>query len=540
MSTTRDRLTTLTFGAAMVAAAALAGAVSTKSIGPPLLGLIVGVLALSALLRRFGVGCAIGLLVLGCIDALPGPNLELLGLGGSVKGTDVFVAGLVAVTLWVNGRNRFATLRRGRWGPMLAGWSIVFVVLWVAIVLRTWVDSDTPIIHGALYVRDFAFFALLVPLLCGALRTRRIRHAALVTLAIGTAVAGLAQSAEVLGHVPAGILVHVLVNKQNYGLQRLYTSAVDLPAAGLPLGLGACLIGRNAALRIGGAILAAICLLAVIAGLTRAIYLGETIGLAVALAAWLSRTGSTGRSARRRLVTGVAVVAVAVVAVIVISPPSTRSTAISGVSQRFQSLVTDLNGQASQDASIQTRQFEYSYSEQLLRGKWVLGLGDLPQKYHYVPGMFAGSIRNSDIGVFNVVITMGLLGAIVYLFPLLVVTAGLLRASIRPGASGPGRRGPSAARGEREWILFGTLAWCVAAIAVSPTLLWLFDPAQAICSAFVIGLAGAALVGPWPEEVARERPTGPPPLRLHGRPRIRILGRGPAPRFAPVDRASRL
>ena len=69
---------------------------------------------------RFGIGCVIALLTLGCLDALPGPNLEIFHVVATITGQDVVVAGLVALLVVENWREQFSSLRRTAWGRTLA------------------------------------------------------------------------------------------------------------------------------------------------------------------------------------------------------------------------------------------------------------------------------------------------------------------------------------------------------------------------------------------------------------------------------------
>jgi hypothetical protein len=367
-------------------------------------------------------------------------------------------------------------------GRSLALWSSVFLAYWSFTTARTWVSSTVPLIHAALFARDFAYFALLLPLLFGVLRRPTVRAAALVTLAAGASVAALAQSAVVISHASLSVIVHTYVVQQTEGLTRLTTSAIDLPAAALPLGLGLCLLGKGRVRRLVGAGVAVVSLIAVLVGLTRAIYLGEIIGLGVATGVWLGHSDGVAASARRRLAYVLAVGAIVVGFVTLYSPPSATSTAVTGVSHRVVSLVTDLSANATLDASVRARQTEYARLEQLLVGHWTFGLGFLEANYHYVPGLPNGSIRSPDVGVFNILETMGLVGAVLYALPLLGILIAMCRWPFTRRASP-----------DTNWVAFGVLAWCIAAIVTAPTLLWFFDRSQVVSSATMLAL-GVAII----------------------------------------------
>ena len=49
---------------------------------------------------------------------------------------------------------------------------------------------------------------------------------------------------------------------------------------------------------------------------------------------------------------------------------------------------------------------------QVLGARWPVGLGFLDPTVHYVPELPNGAIRNADVGIFNVLMTMGAMGAV--------------------------------------------------------------------------------------------------------------------------------
>lgn len=468
---------------AALMAAALAGAAATTSRGPLALAMIAAAICVAALLSRFGLGFAIALLALGSLDALPGPNLETFHVGGTITGQDVVVAGLVALLVVENWREQFWSLRRTAWGKTLACWALVFLVWWGATVLRTWVSSPVPLVHAVWWSRDFAYFALLLPLLYGPLRRARVRSTALVTLAAGAAVAAVAQSAVVVTHLHLSFIVHTSQLGQTSGLTRLYTSASDLPFAALPMALGLVLFGRTRRTRAVGAVLASISSVAVLIGLTRAIYFGETAGVAGALLLWLLRSDARARFGRRQLAKVGGVVGVVVVLFVAYAPASASNSPINGVSARVGSLIADVSGNSSVDASVRTRESEIADMEYVLGSHWVLGLGFLDPTYDYVAGVSAGSIRNPDVGVLSAVETMGVIGTAIYAFPLLAVIGVLVWLRLM-------QRRPS----DADWLTFGVLAWAVAALVSSVTLVVFFSAAQVPGAAMMLALGAAVAV----------------------------------------------
>src|SRR5438477_12108578 len=54
----------------------------------------------------------------------------------------------------------------------------------------------------------------------------------------------------------------------------------------------------------------------------------------------------------------------------------------------------------------------------LLGASWPIGLGFLHSGAHYVAGLPEGSIRNTDTGVFNALMAMGVVGTLLIYAPL--------------------------------------------------------------------------------------------------------------------------
>lgn len=479
-------LTTRTSGAGYLVAAclvaALAGALATTSIAPSALVVLVGVTCVAVLLARLGLGFAIALLTLGCLDALPGPNLETLHVAATITGQDVLVATLVALLIRENARERFWSLRHDRFGRAFAYWSLAFLVWWGATVVRTWVTSPVPLLHAVWWSRDFAYFALLLPLLFGPLRRPTVRNTALATLAIGAVAAAVSQSAVVITHSSLSFIVHTTQTLETNGLTRLYTAASDIPFAMLPLALGLILFGRTPLRRSGGAVLAVLSLVAVLIGLTRAIYFGEAVGIAVALLLWLVRSDARARLGRRQLIKITGVAAAVSLLFVIYAPASASNSALNGVSQRVVSLVTDIGGNSLADQDVRVRETEVADMEHVLGSHWLAGLGFLDPSYDYVAGVPGGSIRNPDVGVLSAIETLGLIGTAIYAFPLLAVIGALVAQRLR-------QRHVS----DTDWLTFGVLAWAIAALISSITLGIFFSPSQVPGAAIMLALgAGVA------------------------------------------------
>src|SRR5579871_3584134 len=146
------------------------------------------------LVERFGPGLVVGLLALGGLNALPGPNLQTTHVALSFTAQDACVIALVAVLALLSpgrpgSRPRASAIER----PMVL-WAGVFLTLWLVTVGRTVIGSPVPL-HRALYwCMDFAAFAALIPLFARAFRDEGVLRVFIVTFAIGAVISALAQS----------------------------------------------------------------------------------------------------------------------------------------------------------------------------------------------------------------------------------------------------------------------------------------------------------------------------------------------------------
>jgi len=454
------------------------------------LGLALAV-TLIVLLHRFGTGVAVGLLLLGGLDALPGPNLETTRIVLSLTAQELDVLVLIVVlALW---RPDGAHRRQGR--SRLEGWLWLwtgsFLALWLATVVRTTLSSPVPLYRAASWCMDFAFFAILLPLFARALRDARLRRVFFFTCVAGLLVSAPAGAIVVVTHTPLPLLVHTTLVASNGSLTRLYTGATDLPFAGLPLALGAALFSTTARVRILGAVVAIVCAVAVALALTRARYIGIAVGVSSASLLWLCLSDRAAKLARLRLGRAAAAILITVAALLIYHPPVVGSSALNTVAQRATSALAVTTGQGS-TATVNVRLVDVRELTQYLGGRWLFGLGFLDPSSDFIVGVPQGSIRNGDVGYFNIIMTMGIVGLALYCAPLvlLVIALGWRRLQ-RIGA------------GELEWLAFGGFAWIVATLISSATLVILFSTTGVVAAAAVAALAVVAIAGSGDERPPR-------------------------------------
>jgi hypothetical protein len=422
--------------------------------------------------RSFGVGA--GILVLAALNGLPFVDLEQYAHSGSFRISDVAIASLIGALALRNPAS-FANPRLQGWVRVGRWWGFSLSAWWLVTVLRSNFFDGIPLLKAALYGRDFLYFALLVPLLLGGLRGRREIWQLLGTLLAATVLFALAHLALVVtGAHQASWFVHQTLSNDVGGVTRVYALMGDVVAAAVPCGIALALMARSPRLRIGGAALTVLTSLSVLLQFARATYFGLFFGLLCASAIWLARSTS-GTVARRLAIVFAALALVGGIGFASASGSgSTSPTAVSAnqlptggriptpaiVLSRFSSGVTDLSSKSG------TVGYRFQLDRQMLHllgHHWAIGLGFWHPAAKYVPNLPDGSIRNSDTGVMNSLMTMGVVGTVlIYLAPLSVLLAIFRRPRGTPWAP-------------NEWFFFGMFTWIIALLVGSISLVTLFS-----------------------------------------------------------------
>jgi hypothetical protein len=223
--------------------------------------------------------------------------------------------------------------------------------------------------------------------------------------------------------------------------------------------------------------------------LTRAAYFGAAVGFVLAGAIWWFRRGPIRGIARKRLI------AVPLIAALVLALGATVSSTerhvFSTVGTRALTGLSDVN------SSSGTVGYRVSLSRQMLQllgQKWPIGLGFIHPAAHPYPNLPGGSIRNSDVGVLNVLMTMGAVGAILLYLPALLVLRALTRAGSAPEAVGD------------EWLRLGATIWIIGTIASSITLVDFFSLGGLEVTAFMLAVATSVVASRASPEPAATSP----------------------------------
>jgi hypothetical protein len=475
----------LVAGLAWLTTAVLAALVVTTAKPVVLIAAGAVLLVVARFAKRYGSGVLIGVLLLGGVNALPGPDLSA-SLRNSITWQDAVVGALILVLIRENLRAPGNVLRDTPAGRALVIWCYVFSAWYGYTVLHTWLTTPVPLIHTLTFSRQYIYMTVLLPLLITPLGNPTTRRAVLLVVACGAIVSCFAQVAVVAAGIRLPFLLHISYQAQSttLGLTRILGVAADLPFGLLPFGCALLLYGQRGRTRVAGGISAALAVAAIALGLTRAMYLGAAAGLVTAAVLTLLTPGARGVIGRTRLLTTACAIAAATAILPAYLPATTAGSPLAAVERRADSLVSYLaHGQT--DSSIQERDIETSSISYAIRGHWLSGLGELDPTYDYVAtgGVPSGDIDNVDVTLLGNIALIGIVGVTLFSLPAICCFIWLLydwfKSSRRPTPD--------------DAIRFGGVAWCVAAVAVTPTLGLTMSASEVVGSAFVFALLLSSL-----------------------------------------------
>jgi O-Antigen ligase len=410
----------------------------------------------AALVRARAFGVLLGLALLVDLNGLPGVNVNPGGMN-IARLQDASAVVLLASVAYVVASGKVP--RRTPLQRSLYLCSGVFAGWWLITWAKTGVLDGVPPSLGAKFARDFLYFALTLPLLCDVFVTYpRLRRQVLWTAGAGAFIYAVAQIAQSGGHVSLNFILHPELTALQQGTTRVYSSMNSLVRAGFALSCGALILGSSRRLRRRGIVGALVFGTAMMLQLTRAAYLGAAVGFALAGAIWWFRRGPIRGIARKRLI--VVPLLAAVVLALGAAVSSSERHVFSTVATRALTGLSDVNNTSG------TVGYRVSLSKQMLHllgQDWPIGLGFIHPSAHPYPNLPEGSIRNSDLGVLNILMTMGAVGAILLYLPVLLVLRGLTRAAPAPEAI------------RDEWLRLGATIWAIGTIASSITLVDLFS-----------------------------------------------------------------
>lgn len=444
--------------AALVGAVLGPGALRPLTVLVPVAGAAAAVLAV-VLSIRVGYAALIVLLIGASIDALPGPTV-----GGL---TNPAMFGLAAVLAWAGRRNL------PRLPPWLV-WSSVALFVWVVIGMMRAYQLGAPLRPTLRLGLDFALFAILLPLFVAAFQDRVIRSRAIAGLVALAAWVALVNIAASLGFIPpsGGFLAHAYNSYEAGGITRLYTLNREVVTASIPFALGAVLFAKTARQRTVSLGLLLLLLAEALLALGRVKYVGLTIMAVVMMALWARR-----RSALRA--TGLVFALVA--AVWTAANVGPLQTTVSDLGQRINSIFASTSERQAYEGT-DTARYRAIYAAQI-RGattptEWIVGRGFLPSPWYYFAPDANRTLRNSDLGFYNAVNTMGIVGLLLLIAPVVGIGAACWKRRRHAGSD--------------TWLLFGSMGFALYAIVVSQTLVVLFSAPGLTVAACALALGFAA------------------------------------------------
>jgi hypothetical protein len=474
---------TLSIALTAVIGSAALGAFAASEPSTKTIELLLALIVVALLWWRFGLGVWLAVLVLGSVDALPGPQLETIETPVlHLFLSDTLIVILILTLLIDNARNGFRYIADNPIKRVLCIWGGVLLLLWGITVARSYIWSEIPLNHAMDFGRDFAFFAMLLPLFAATFTQRRVLQVSLVALAIGAGIAELAEIISIVTHHTLTFLVHASETNELSGLTRLYVNAQYLAVLAGMFGIGLLLLAKERGLRLLGGILALLSITSVVLELTRAQYIGMTAGLAAALFVWLVFSRTSAQLARVRFFRAIILAGALVALTVLVHPPQINNTVVSGLEHRVSSVFTSLSSTNAGESTVAYREIEAAQLEQVLGSHWLFGLGFLDPRNHYVLGLRLGSIRNGDVGVLNAVMTMGVVGAILIYFPVFLILAALVKRAVI-GHDVP----------QQSWVGFGISAWCVSVLVSSLTLVSLFSSSGLCIAALALGIGTTSM-----------------------------------------------
>jgi hypothetical protein len=455
---------TLILGATSIGYLIAIGHVSVAA--APLIAAVLLVLAVRA------PGPFVALMLLVIMNGLPG--VDLSGRLGPTRIQDYAVIALIVV---LHARGREAVNSYGARLVRLARlWAACLVAWWILTVARSVLISGIPILKAALFGREFLYFAILLPVALRARIPRQSLKAGAVLLCGGIIAYTVGQVTISLSGAQLPWLVHPYLSLEVGGLTRVYSPLGDVVSVSLLFVFARLLSkeGRHNRIVLSG--LTALFALAVVLELTRANYFAMLIALVVAVIVYTMRRGALTAVTFRIAMSVLAVMLVTLLIGGLRSGVNTRIT--SAVSSRLEAGV--------QNVSNTTGTFGYRYQLDekmlaILGPDWPVGLGFLHPEVHYVAGLPNGSIRNSDTGVFNALMTMGVVGALLLYVPLVFAFMELVRLNGRSGGL---------SRERQMWLVYGGTAWVTWVVAGSATLVVLFSVTGLVLTALVLAALG--------------------------------------------------
>jgi hypothetical protein len=424
---------------------------------------LVGVLVLAFSQR----GALVGLLTVAAMNGLPFIDTSQV-VSSKLTVADVAIISLLFISV------AWGLLDRAEGGSSstdkaLTRAGLLLLIWWLFTLGRSITTEHVALMHAAAFGRDFLYFALLLLVLPKVQLTSRDVAVLISILVAAACLYALGQIATATGLGQAGSLIHYQYTASQSGLTRLYSNMTDLVMASLAAALLACLLApRRSKIRSVAIPIAALLTVSVVVQLTRARWVGLVLGFLV-VGVWVAARSDVRVSAllRKRLALAAGAIGIAVAAALLLVPDLLSG---GGLAQRLLSTVSDLQAGS---GTVAVREAATKAATGYLGHKWPIGLGLVPPSSHYYAGLPEGSLRDTDLGVLGAVMTMGVTGAVLIYYPVVITLSRCLRTS----------RGPLA---RFYWLQYGGAVWAAATLISSFTLVTLFSASGLTLTAVIL------------------------------------------------------
>jgi hypothetical protein len=399
--------------------------------------------------------------VLGAENGLPFIDTAQHYLFGYALSNYMVVALILLLAIRISG----SEVKPGMRGLALV--SFMFTIWWV---ITLWRSGGEPLSAAEAFGRNFLLFALLAALFPLGVPDVSERKEMLVTFLGGALLYSVGEVAITVSGQPLSWLVHpVAIRASDIALQRVYAFMSDSAVLLFCLAMGAALLAPTRRLRQWGSVAGLISLAAVILQQTRAVYLTLPIALLMVIIWW----GVFARSAAGRLVGRTVAVIVGfatIVAALAIAAPSVLTNYAGEPFSRLSGVFVQLS---SNSGNLSYR-FRVAHDLlALLNGKpvkWMTGLGFLDPTYHYFVGLPLGTIKNSDLGLVDGIMLVGLIGVILTYLVVLIPLRQMVSQARTPEMPEP-----------NAWLIFGLMVWLVQVLLGSYSLATLWEqPGQVL------------------------------------------------------------
>ncbi len=437
--------------------------------------------AISAVPQRYRSGALIAVATIAAVNGLPGPDLTRHIVTNGFYEQDFAVLLLIVLLAWEIYTYRLWGFFSSGLGRALLLFALLNLAWWMFTLYRTSWIFGIHVNHAANFGRSFLYMIILTPLFAAGMQRRQTRSAMFVVAGAWSLVISSASVIDAVHQSSfATNLLHVIKVRQTGSLTRLYIDAEDLLLVTLVFSVAFLFGAAGRRQRRFAGLVAAFAAVAIGVLQTRAAYIGCIGGILVSALVYLSGGGS--RAQLKRLAAVFVTLGLVIGGIFVIAPGSGVTGAINEVTSRAVSGIGAAGSQNQATSTVAVREAELRLLEQRLGNHWGLGLGFIDQRDYWDINLPYGSIENSDVGLFNVVMMEGIVGLVLY-FAALVATTIMLVVRSR------------VLRGERRLYAQGALGACVMTLITSLTLMSFFGVTGVATVAAAIGVGAAVVDG---------------------------------------------